>query len=241
MFGRITILLIDSNSYDLSEMAKWLEDANYETVVCEDIRSALPMVYEHHPDAIVCALDIASRDEWKRLQSLRDLEIPIILIAVHASRSSLEAAFEMHLAGYLVKPLQSQELVGRLEAVVGQGSSRGETSPLLFRHESLTIDWKRLEVRVNGRLVHLSRTEFKLLSLLVRRRGWVLTFDEILANVWGSQFVGDKEYVKLYIWYLRRKLEADPSHPRWILTKRGIGYTFADEYSTSPEQVALEG
>lgn len=237
MLGRITILLIDSNRLDLDETARWLEDANYETIVCEDINSAFPAIYSHHPDVIVCATEIVSADDWKRLQSLRDINIPVILVASHASRSSLEAAFEMQLAGYLVKPIQPQELLGRIDAVAGQPTSRNESSSLTFRHENLTIDWKRLEVKVDGNLVHLSRTEFKLLSLLVRRRGWVLTFDEILSQVWGDQFMGDKEYVKLYIWYLRRKLERYPSEPRWILTKRGIGYSFADEYS-APEPVA---
>ncbi len=234
MLDRITVLAIDSNHADLAETAKWMEDADYETIVCEEITSAFPLIYQHHPDVIVCSIEIASQEAWRQLRSLGELNIPVILVATQARRSSLETAFEMHLAGYLIKPLQRQELLGRIDATLNR-TSRTASSPLIFRHENLTIDWKRLEVRIDREMVHLSRTEFKLLSLLVRRRGWVLTFDEILTHVWGDQFTADKEYVKLYIWYLRRKLEVDSAHPRWILTKRGIGYTFADEYTALPE------
>jgi len=101
--------------------------------------------------------------------------------------------------------------------------------------DGLTIDWKRMEVWVNKRPVALSPTEFKLLSLLVRRRGWVVTGEEILSYVWGDHYQGEKEYVKLYIWYLRRKLERDPSRPRWIITRRGIGYSFAERGSRADE------
>ena len=165
-------------------------------------------------------------------------DIPIILVASRANQSSLQKAFSLQLDGYLVKPVEAEELLARLAAVVRKTyNNYSSPTSTIFRHEGLTIDWKRFEVRIDGRPVHLSVTEFKLLALLVERRGWVLTYDQILTHVWGPDYMGDKSKVKLYIWYLRRKLEAAPAQPRWIITKYGIGYTFTDESWDMNDQV----
>ena len=91
----------------------------------------------------------------------------------------------------------------------------------------LDIDWRSHQVWVRGEQVKLSPTEFKLLSCLVRNRGWIVTHDQLLEKVWGPNHVGDRSFVKLYVRYLRQKLEKDPYRPRLILTERGIGYRFA--------------
>jgi|GEM_PF-52883 len=237
------ILVIDGELQELDRTTDWLRKEGYSAIAAEDMSSGLRDLYNHHPDAVILALDETSgnaRDSWMGVQRIRELcDIPIILVTSRASRASLQKAFDLGLDGYLVRPLDSQQLLGRLASVLRKARNNHKASPTLFRHENLSIDWKRIEVRVDGHVVHLSPTEFKILSLLVERRGWVLTYDQILDHVWGSNYIGDKNNVKLYVWYLRRKLEADPSHPRWILTRYGIGYTFVDEVTASvPELVA---
>jgi len=96
-----------------------------------------------------------------------------------------------------------------------------------FRYRNLEIDWREMRVAVDAVDVHLSPIEFRLLSLLVRRRGWVVQYEQILRDVWGSSYIADRANLKLYIWYLRRKIERDPSRPVLIQTKRGSGYIFA--------------
>ncbi len=96
-----------------------------------------------------------------------------------------------------------------------------------FRFRNLEIDWREIRVFVEGEEVHLSPIEFRLLSLLVRRRGWVIPYEQILRDVWGPSYIADRANLKLYVWYLRRKIERDPSNPELIQTKRGIGYIFA--------------
>ena len=96
-----------------------------------------------------------------------------------------------------------------------------------FRYRNLEIDWREMRVAIDAEEVHLSPIEFRLLSLLVRRRGWVVPYEQILRDVWGPSYIADRANLKLYIWYLRRKIERDPSNPQLILTKRGIGYIFA--------------
>jgi two-component system KDP operon response regulator KdpE len=96
----------------------------------------------------------------------------------------------------------------------------------VFEYKHLTIDWREMQAFVDGEPVHLTPLEFKLLSLLVRKRGWVVTFAQALTEVWGPAYVADRANLKLYIWYLRRKIERDPSHPELIVTRRGMGYIF---------------
>jgi two-component system KDP operon response regulator KdpE len=96
-----------------------------------------------------------------------------------------------------------------------------------FRYRNLEIDWREMRVVVDATEVHLSPIEFRLLSVLVRRRGWVVPYEQILRDVWGPSYIADRANLKLYVWYLRRKIERDPSRPVLIQTKRGIGYIFA--------------
>ncbi|MEX0683796.1 MAG: winged helix-turn-helix domain-containing protein [Dehalococcoidia bacterium] len=95
-----------------------------------------------------------------------------------------------------------------------------------FEYKSLAIDWREMQVTVDGQAVHLTPLEFRLLALLVRKRGWVVTFSQALTEVWGPAYVADRANLKLYIWYLRRKIERDPSNPDLIVTRRGMGYIF---------------
>jgi two-component system KDP operon response regulator KdpE len=95
-----------------------------------------------------------------------------------------------------------------------------------FEYKHLAIDYRELQVTVDGQPIHLTPLEFRLLALLVRKRGWVVTYAQALTEVWGPAYVADRANLKLYIWYLRRKIERDPSNPELIQTRRGMGYIF---------------
>jgi len=95
-----------------------------------------------------------------------------------------------------------------------------------FEYEHLVIDWPEMLITIDGKPVHLTPLEFRLLATLVRKRGWVVTYEQALTEVWGPSYVTDRANLKLYIWYLRRKIERDPSHPELIITRRGMGYIF---------------
>ena len=95
-----------------------------------------------------------------------------------------------------------------------------------FEYKHLAIDWPEMLVSIDSKPVHLTPLEFRLLAMLVRRRGWVVTYEQALTDVWGPSYVADRANLKLYIWYLRQKIERDPSHPELIITRRGLGYIF---------------
>ncbi len=102
-----------------------------------------------------------------------------------------------------------------------------------FEYKHLSIDWPEILVSIDGKPVHLTPLEFRLLALLVRRQGWVVTYDQALSEVWGPSYVADRANLKLYVWYLRRKIERDPSHPELIITRRGMGYIFGRRTTAS--------
>ncbi len=95
-----------------------------------------------------------------------------------------------------------------------------------FEYGHLAIDWPEMLITIDGKPVHLTPLEFRLLAMLVRKRGWVVTYQQALTEVWGPSYVADRANLKLYIWYLRRKIERDPSRPELITTRRGMGYIF---------------
>jgi DNA-binding response OmpR family regulator len=130
----------------------------------------------------------------------------------------------------VTKPFSPRELVSRVRAVLrrteaASSATRGEVIEV---DERLKIDFGRREVWVNGELVKLRPTEYRLLYHLVQNAGWVVTYDQLLSKVWGYEYRDEPHYVRLYINYLRQKLEEDASSPKYILTERGIGYRFID-------------
>ena len=97
-----------------------------------------------------------------------------------------------------------------------------------FDNGEIEVDWRSRQVWVRGKRVKLSPTEFKILACLIKNRGWIVTHEQLLEKAWGPNYIGDKSFVKLYIRYLRQKIEEDPHKPRSILTERGVGYYFAN-------------
>jgi two-component system KDP operon response regulator KdpE len=226
----MTALLIDPDSYWRELGANWLREDGYTVIVANDGFSGLRQLFNYHPDAAIVDVSPSGPDRWDTVRRVREVSnMPLIAISATADEVSLRKAFDLGVDGYIVKPFEQSELLERLGAVLrrvyhGNGHNGNGT---VFHQDGLSIDWRSHEVRVDEQPIHLTATEFRLLSLLVERRGWVLTHDQILSQVWGSNHLGDRNNVKLYVWYLRQKIEANPAHPRWIRTKRGIGYCFA--------------
>ena len=224
----MTVLFIDPDAYWLELAAHWLREDGHRVVVASDSLSGLRQLFNHHPDVAIVDVSPPSTDAWGTVQRIRELSnIPVIVVSTAADQVSLKKGFDLGVDGYVVKPFERSELMERLAAVLRRAYGGNGHNGTIYHQDGLAIDWRSHEVRVDDKPVHLTATEFRLLSLLVERRGWVLTHDQILSHVWGSNHLGDRNNVKLYVWYLRQKIEANPTHPRWIRTKRGIGYCFA--------------
>lgn len=223
------VLVIESDPSELALTAQAIEAAGYDTLSAEDGLTGLREFFNAHPDIVVLSLNVPDVSGWDVVERIRgSSSAPIIVTSSEATVSALQRGFDLQVDAFVTKPYDVDALVARLDAVrrrkLGDSADRG----WLYEHNGLAINWRSCEVSVHGEPVALTSTEFKLLAYLVQRRGWVLSHDQILSEVWGPEYQGEKDRVKLYVWYLRQKIEDDASRPRMILTKRGLGYTFVD-------------
>jgi two-component system KDP operon response regulator KdpE len=180
------------------------------------------------PDLVL--LDIVLSDDMDGYQVARRIrdfsDVPIVMLTAKARESDLLRGFEAGADDYLTKPFSSKELLARIKAVL-QRSRRdtAEGGKAELQCGPLHIDLARRKVFKDGAEVHLTRTEFNLLSELGAHPNQVILHEQLLSNVWGSEYRDDIDYLRAYIRYLRRKLESDPANPTLIITSQGVGYS----------------
>jgi len=154
----------------------------------------------------------------------------VIMLTAKGEEDDRVRGLELGADDYVTKPFSPRELVSRVRAVLRRNemSAGTPTNEIIDVDERLRIDFGRREVWLEGKLVKLRPTEYRLLYHLVQKAGWVLTYDQLLTRVWGYEYREEDQYVRLYVNYLRQKLEKDPANPQYILTERGVGYRFVD-------------
>jgi len=227
-----TILVIDDD-HDLTVMlTAQLERRNYRVVVASNGREGLQKAYQARPDLIILDIMMPEMDGWEVCQRLRELSnVPIIMLTARNIKGDIVKGLESGADDYLTKPFSAVELEARIQAVLRRSDSTdGKTKARssFYSNGYLTIDFDRRTVKVRGEIIELTPTEFKLLSCLVRNEGRVLPHRYLLTEVWGPEYADEVDYVKLYVRYLRLKIEEDPSEPVYIQTEWGVGYRFSE-------------
>lgn len=227
-----TILVIDDDP-DLRLMLKaQLERKTYRVVLASSGRDGLQKAYQARPDLIILDIMMPGMDGWEVCQRLRELSsVPIIMLTARNMKGDVVKGLESGADDYLTKPFGGAELDARIQAVLrrsGNSNGMGRSRSSFYSNGYLTIDFDRRIVRVRGETVDLTPTEFKLLSCLVRNEGRVLPHRYLLTEVWGPEYADEVDYVKLYIRYLRLKIEEDPKEPVYIQTEWGVGYRFSE-------------
>ncbi len=195
-----------------------------------DGKEALDRVREVLPDLVILDVMMPKMDGFQTLQMMREVSsVPVIMLTARASEDDRVRGLELGADDYITKPFSPRELVSRVKAVLRrtEPSSVSGKEPIAV-DERLQIDLDRREIFVEGKPVKLRPTEFRLLYHLVSNAGWVVPHDQLLAKVWGYEYQTETHYLRLYINYLRDKLEQDPHNPKYILTERGVGYRFID-------------
>lgn len=198
-------------------------------------KEAVRKAREDLPDLILLDVMLPDIDGFEVLRRIREeSDVPVIMLTAKGEEDDRVRGLELGADDYVSKPFSPRELVSRVRAVLRRSEIvRGAAHGPIEIDERLKIDFDRREVWVNGELVKLRPTEYRLLFHLVQNAGWVLTHDQILTKVWGYEYQDEPHYVRLYVNYLRQKLEANPSDPQYILTERGVGYRFVD-YKRDP-------
>ena len=228
------VLLIDDDVEVTGVVKVWLEKHGFLVDTASDGQAGLRLLYKSHPDLVVLDVSMPRIDGWEVCRRIRDLdEVPIIMLTARSETASRVRGFDLGADDYVTKPFELPELLARIRAILRRARV-SRTDPDYERQVvegDLTVDIEAHRVTVAGRLVELSPTEFRLLAFLARNRGKVLTHSQILASVWGPDYREQVAYVKLYVRYLREKLESDPANPRLITTERGFGYRFSSPQS----------
>ena len=227
MLGRTLVLVIDSDPDARARTSDLLSASAYDTAEAEDGLTGLRQFFNLHPDIVIVDLDVSEMSGWTVIKRIRELsDTPIVVTASGATNEDVSRSLELNVDAFLAKPYEGHDLTERLNAIQNKASESDE-GRWVYQRNGLTVDLRSCDVFVHGKPVQLTGTEYKLLTYLIDRRGWVLSHDQILSHVWGSDYAGDRNQVKLYVCYLRQKIENDPGKPEMILTKRGLGYSFA--------------
>lgn len=229
-FSRRRILVVDDEERMVRFIRLNLEHDGFLVSEAFNGKQAVARLRDVTPDLILLDVMMPDLDGFEVLQMMREISnVPVIMLTAKGEEDDRVRGLELGADDYITKPFSPRELVSRAKAVLRrtEGAS-GSMHGLIQVDERLKMDFDRREVWKNGKIVKLRPTEYRLLYHLVQNAGWVVSHDQLLSKVWGYEYRDEPHYVRLYINYLREKLEDDPANPIYILTERGVGYRFVD-------------
>ena len=224
------ILIVDDEERMVRFIRLNLEHDGFQVFEAFNGKQAIDKIRSNLPDLVLLDVMMPDIDGFEVLEMIRESStVPVIMLTAKGEEEDRVHGLELGADDYITKPFSPRELVSRVRAVLRRTEMSGvSTHGLIEVDERLKLDFGRHEVWVEDKLVKLRPTEYRLLYHLVQNAGWVLTHDQILTKVWGYEYRDEPHYVRLYINYLRQKIEKDPANPIYILTERGVGYRFID-------------
>jgi DNA-binding response OmpR family regulator len=224
------ILVVDDEPRMTKFVRMNLELEGYRVAEAANGLEALEKVKNELPDLVILDVNMPELDGFETLKLIRQTTtVPVIMLTVKADEDDRIHGLELGADDYVTKPFSPRELASRVKAVLRRTAMAApEEKTEIKVDDDLTIDFKKREVSARGKHIKLRPTEYRLLYHLVSNAGYVMTHDMLLAKVWGHEYRDESQYVRLYINYLRQKIEPDPGHPKYILTEHGVGYRFVD-------------
>ncbi len=226
MATQAVILVIDDEAQIRRLLQLTLEANGFKVVQAASGEEGLLRARMDRPDLILLDLGLPDAEGIDILRKIRrGTAVPIVILSVRASEQDIIDCLESGADDYLIKPFRTGELVARVRTALRH--RRDEPATRMFTAGPLTVDLEARTVTIRAEQVKLTATEYALLLLFVRNPGKVLTHRYILEQVWGPSYAEETQYTRIYVGQLRKKLEADPSNPKLILTESGIGYRLA--------------
>jgi DNA-binding response OmpR family regulator len=229
---KTTILTADDDPQLLRLVARNLELEDYDVLTASDGKQALEQIEQHAPDLVLLDVMMPRMDGFTVTSRVREFSaVPIIIVTARGQDQDKVRGLDLGADDYLTKPFSIEELLARVRAVLRRAqftaSEQTHAMRTTMTHGELTIDFAQHLVTMGGREIELTPTEYRILAYLAQNAGRVVTQDLLLEHVWGSEYVGEGHMLQVNINRLRHKIEPDPMHPRYILTKVGIGYLLA--------------
>ncbi len=222
----VKLLIVDDEAPIRRFLRAGLGSSGYQLIEAETGADAVRQAAAHNPDVILLDLSLPDLDGLEVTRRIREWsQVPIIVISARGQDEDKVAALDFGANDYLTKPFSMPELSARIRVAL-RPSARGESAVGVFETGPLRVDFSTRQVFIEGREIHLTPLEYKLLSLLTRNAGKVLTHKQLLTEVWGPNYSGETHYLRVYMKQLRHKLERDPARPEFFTTEPGVGYRF---------------
>ena len=222
------ILVVDDEPRMIGFIRMNLELENHLVIEAHNGLQALDEIRKQLPDLVLLDVMMPELDGFETLRMLREFsDIPVIMLTAKGEENDKVHGLELGADDYITKPFGPRELSSRIKAIFRRLEKPTTDDAILRIDDRLSVDFNQREVIVNGSAVKLRPTEYRLLYHLIRNAGWTVPHDQLLQKVWGYEYRDEAHYVRLYVNYLRDKIEEDPSDPKYIITERGVGYRFA--------------
>ena len=230
---KAAILVVEDDEAVRQTLVDILELNGHEVRSATNGKEALALARQEAPALVLTDVEMPILDGFGLLRELRGDEslrrVPVIVLSAKVDRAATRRGMELGADDYITKPFSPRVLTSRVAAVLRRAHWPAPPPRTVLRiDERLSVDFNRHQVIVNGERIDLRPTEYRLLNHLIQNAGWVVPHDTLLAKVWGYEYRDETHYLRLYINYLRKKIEEDPANPHYILTERGVGYRFID-------------
>ncbi|MEM7534567.1 MAG: response regulator transcription factor [Chloroflexota bacterium] len=224
------VLIVDDEPRMIRFVKMNLDLEGYMTIEANDGIHALEKVRDHDPDMVLLDVEMPGLDGFETLKRLREIsEAAVIMLTVRSEEEDRIKGLDLGADDYVTKPFSPRELSSRIRAVLRRFETTARPESQIIKiDDRLQVDIQRRDVIVDDTRQSLRPTEYRLLHQLIQNAGWVVPHEALLTKVWGHEYINDNHLLRLYITYLRKKIEVDPSKPQYIFTERGLGYRFVD-------------
>ena len=233
MTHKLSILLVEDEKNICDFISTSLSAQDYRISTAHTGKEALPIITSQCPDLILLDLGLPDMDGMEIIRQVRTWSsVPIIVLSARTQEQEKVRALDLGADDYLTKPIGTSELLARIRTALRHSNRLNTDSPLYKRPvhaRGLTIDFEKHLVSVDGKDVHLTQIEFKIISLLAQNSGRVMTYDTIISNIWGPYADDDNSILRVNMAHIRRKLEQNPAEPQYVFTEIGIGYRMIED------------
>lgn len=226
-----TVLIIDDDADLLNLVSHVFKREGAQTFIATSEMDGLSKLFSNHPDLIILDVILPQANGFEICRKIRQVSaIPLIMLTALNKEQDMLQGLDAGADDFLSKPFNADILLARARAILRRSEHQnGKEGVFKYNDGNLSIDIENHHVQIKGKLIKLTRVEFRLLVYLARNAGKVLTFNQILSAVWGDEYRGSIEYVHIYISHLRKKLEENTKSPRYFLTVHGVGYIFESQ------------
>jgi len=227
------ILVVEDDIGIANFIQTMLSSAGYQVLRAANGANAQMLITSHCPDLVILDLGLPDVDGINIIQAVREWSrMPIVVVSARTHEKDKVAALDMGADDYITKPFGSEELLARIRTALRHAAGSLQDTPLtgVFRAGDLEVDYDKRRVYIAGQDARLTQNEFRIVALLSRYAGRVLTYDHIIREVWGPNSGGDNQILRVNMANIRRKIEKNPAEPVYIFTEIGVGYRMAEGF-----------